>query len=96
MTCKLAAEKSIQYAWVDTCCIDKSSSAELTEANNSMYRWYERARTCYVFFSDFDPVADVDTAMPRYRWYVILLLRSPLRSVKVYGWMDSSGVDRSG
>ncbi|KAK3353387.1 hypothetical protein B0T25DRAFT_607673 [Lasiosphaeria hispida] len=40
MTCKMAAEAGISYAWVDTCFIDKSSSAELTEAINSMYRRY--------------------------------------------------------
>jgi hypothetical protein len=27
----------LQYFWIDTCCIDKSSSAELSEAINSMY-----------------------------------------------------------
>ncbi|KAG8532321.1 uncharacterized protein KY384_003962 [Bacidia gigantensis] len=34
--CAIALEKGLQYAWVDTCCIDKSSSAELTEAINSI------------------------------------------------------------
>ena len=38
--------------WIDTCCIDKKSSAELSEAINSMYRWYEDARECYVHLSD--------------------------------------------
>jgi len=38
MTCRMASEAGLGYAWVDTCCIDKSSSAELTEAINSMYR----------------------------------------------------------
>jgi len=37
-TCKKALEDSLEYAWVDTCCIDKSSSAELTEVTNSMFR----------------------------------------------------------
>jgi hypothetical protein len=41
-----------QYFWVDTCCIDKSSSAELAEAINSMFRWYRDAAKCYVFLSD--------------------------------------------
>ncbi|KAK6843698.1 hypothetical protein PG987_004558 [Apiospora arundinis] len=42
MTCQLARDKhGIDYAWVDTCCIDKSSSAELSEAINSMFRYYE-------------------------------------------------------
>ena len=40
------------YFWVDSCCIDKSSSAELTEALNSMFRWYQNAAKCYVYLSD--------------------------------------------
>lgn len=44
MTCQLAAASGLRYAWVDTCCIDKSSSAELSEAINSMYQWYEIGR----------------------------------------------------
>ena len=39
-TCLQAKEDGLEYAWVDTCCIDKSSSQELSEAINSMYRWY--------------------------------------------------------
>jgi hypothetical protein len=42
----------LQYIWVDTCCIDKSSSADLTEAINSMFRWYREAAKCYVYLSD--------------------------------------------
>jgi hypothetical protein len=41
-----------QYFWVDTCCINKSSSAELAEAINSMFRWYQNAVKCYVYLSD--------------------------------------------
>ncbi|PMD39310.1 HET-domain-containing protein [Hyaloscypha variabilis F] len=41
-----------QYIWIDTCCIDKSSSAELSESINSMYRWYEKASWCYVYLED--------------------------------------------
>jgi Heterokaryon incompatibility protein (HET) len=47
-----AASDDLQYFWVDTCCIDKSSSAELTEAINSMFRWYQNAEKCYVWLSD--------------------------------------------
>jgi hypothetical protein len=47
-----ARRDSLQYFWVDTCCIDKSSSAELTEAINSMFRWYQKAVKCYVYLSD--------------------------------------------
>jgi hypothetical protein len=47
-----ARRDGLQYFWVDTCCIDKSSSAELTEAINSMFRWYREAKKCYVYLSD--------------------------------------------
>jgi hypothetical protein len=47
-----ARRDRLLYFWVDTCCIDKSSSAELTEAINSMYRWYQNAAKCYVYLSD--------------------------------------------
>ncbi|KAK2767968.1 het domain-containing protein [Colletotrichum kahawae] len=51
-TCRLAARDGIKYAWVDTCCIDKSNSAELSEAINSMYSWYQRAKVCFAYLSD--------------------------------------------
>ncbi|KID68192.1 Ankyrin repeat-containing domain protein, partial [Metarhizium hybridum] len=41
-----------EYAWIDTCCIDKTSSAELSEAINSMYLWYYRAERCYAYLAD--------------------------------------------
>jgi hypothetical protein len=51
--CGNQAERDrLQYFWVDTCCIDKSSSAELNEAINSMFLWYQRATKCYVYLSD--------------------------------------------
>ncbi|KAG9235725.1 hypothetical protein BJ875DRAFT_533996 [Amylocarpus encephaloides] len=43
---------SLQYFWVDTCCIDKSNSAELAEAINSMFRWYRMSTKCYVYLPD--------------------------------------------
>lgn len=47
--------------WADTCCIDKSSNAELTEAINSMFHWYQMAARCYVYLSDVS-VHDFDQA----------------------------------
>jgi hypothetical protein len=51
-SCKQATLDGLKYIWIDTCCIDKSSSAELTEAINSMYRWYQNAQACYAYLSD--------------------------------------------
>jgi len=51
--CHQANVDQLQYVWIDTCCIDKSSSSELSEAINSMYRWYKQAHCCYVFLDDY-------------------------------------------
>lgn len=69
MTCKLAAADGLAYAWVDTCCVDKSSSAELTEAINSMFIWYKRAAICYVYLSDLNPSANASIALNECRWF---------------------------
>ncbi|KAE9582617.1 Vegetative incompatibility protein HET-E-1 [Colletotrichum fructicola] len=49
---KRALSDRYDHIWIDTCCIDKSSSAELSEAINSMYQWYQGADICYAFLSD--------------------------------------------
>jgi hypothetical protein len=49
---KQAAADKLDYFWVDTCCIDKSSSAEVQEAITSMFLWYRKAMKCYVYLSD--------------------------------------------
>jgi len=67
-TLELANDHGIPYAWVDTCCIDKSSSAELTEAINSMYRWYQRSTICYVYFSDLERTSDATIHLSSCRW----------------------------
>jgi len=51
-SCKQAKKDKYKWLWVDTCCIDKRSSAELSEAINSMYRWYENAIVCYTYLHD--------------------------------------------
>ncbi|CAG8957365.1 hypothetical protein HYFRA_00010791, partial [Hymenoscyphus fraxineus] len=50
--CKQATEDGFEYVWIDTCCIDKTSSAELSEAINSMYVWYSNAAICYAYLVD--------------------------------------------
>ena len=52
--CRLAANNGIEWAWIDTCCIDKRSSAELSGAINSMYKWYKDATRCYIYLGDVD------------------------------------------
>ncbi|KAH8800844.1 hypothetical protein F5884DRAFT_824895 [Xylogone sp. PMI_703] len=49
---KQAGADGLRYIWVDTCCIDKRNAVELSEAINSMFRWYQKAARCYVYLSD--------------------------------------------
>jgi hypothetical protein len=48
----LAQQDGLEYIWVDTCCIDKTSSAELSEAINSMMKYYELSEVCYAYLVD--------------------------------------------
>lgn len=66
--CDLALSQGWKYVWIDTCCIDKTSSADLSEAINSMYRWYENAQVCYVYMAD---VSSNNEHLPFYgsRWF---------------------------
>ncbi|KAL6901202.1 HET domain-containing protein [Trichoderma evansii] len=50
--CEQAQKDSLKYAWIDTCCIDKTNLVELGEAINSMFRWYSLATVCYAYLSD--------------------------------------------
>ncbi|KAF2203847.1 HET-domain-containing protein, partial [Delitschia confertaspora ATCC 74209] len=70
--CQQALQDGFQYVWIDTCCIDKRSSAELSEAINSMYEWYWNAEKCYTYLADVTD-EDVETIwqgeFPRSRWF---------------------------
>ena len=56
--CQIAQAYGYKWIWNDTCCIDKSSSSELSEAINSMFRYYAMSQICYVYLADV-PQADV-------------------------------------
>jgi len=66
-SCEQAQKDGYEWLWVDTCCIDKRSSAELSEAINSMYRWYENAKVCYAYLHDV-PDPRFPTASDRERY----------------------------
>ncbi|KAI1777389.1 heterokaryon incompatibility protein-domain-containing protein [Hypoxylon cercidicola] len=51
-SCKLARKENLDYVWIVTCCIDKSSSVELSEAINSIFKWYEHSTICYAYLAD--------------------------------------------
>ena len=71
-SCGHAASEGYEWLWIDTCCIDKSSSAELSEAINSMYQWYANATVCYAYLRDVpgdqNPY-DIDSAFCKSAWF---------------------------
>jgi hypothetical protein len=67
--CQLAIRKRLNYVWVDTCCIDKSSSSELSEAINSMFRWYMKSDICFVYLSDLGEGVPTECGMEHCKWF---------------------------
>lgn len=63
MSCLRAQADNLSYVWIDACCIDRTSSAELSEAINS-YRWYQLATVCYVQFEDVKAPSSFDPKKP--------------------------------
>ncbi|KAK4194526.1 putative vegetative incompatibility protein HET-E-1 [Triangularia verruculosa] len=68
-SCERARQDGYNYIWIDTCCIDKTSSAELSEAINSMFRWYHRADRCYVYLSDVNNPSGPLVLFENSRWF---------------------------
>ncbi|KAI4242309.1 MAG: hypothetical protein LQ352_007259 [Teloschistes flavicans] len=71
--CLQARTDGYEWAWMDTCCIDQKSSAELSEAINSMFRWYRNAERCYVYLADVNErlVEDDRSFHPRTRTEIL-------------------------
>ena len=94
--CEIARSEGFDYAWIDTCCINKSSSAELSEAINSMFQWYRGAGVCYAYLSDVDrsdsPLSR-SSSFARSRWFTrgwtLQELLAPLEVV----FLDSAWVE---
>lgn len=100
---KQALQDGLRFFWIDTCCIDKSSSAELTEAINSMYRWYKHAVKCYVYLvdvstSDLRGMTDGDqneearSRLRRSRWFSRGWTLQELLAPKIVEFYTSEGI----
>lgn len=73
-SCHLAKSQGYDWIWIDTCCIDKSSSTELSEAINSMYGYYEKSAVCFAYLADVDvdmssPKQELADALTESRWF---------------------------
>ncbi|KIX93638.1 uncharacterized protein Z520_10544 [Fonsecaea multimorphosa CBS 102226] len=71
--CRQALDDELEYVWIDTCCIDKRNIVELSEAVNSMFRWYRQSQVCYAFLSDVSgeglDTEEERTALCNSRWF---------------------------
>ncbi|KAF5491531.1 Vegetative incompatibility protein HET-E-1 [Colletotrichum siamense] len=68
--CCVAKDLGYEWIWIDTCCIDKSSSAELSEAINSMFRWYANSKICLAYIADVHPgLGQVSHTLRQSRWF---------------------------
>lgn len=66
--CVQARRRKIRYVWIDTFCINKTSSAELSEAINSMFQWYQKAKVCFAYLSDVD-FSSKEPGFSQSRWF---------------------------
>ncbi|KAK5659063.1 hypothetical protein OQA88_1151 [Cercophora sp. LCS_1] len=69
LACQEALVRGYKYIWIDTCCIDKSSSGELSEAINSMFQWYQGSALCLTFLVDFPSDGKIDQHLQLCRWF---------------------------
>jgi Fungal fruit body lectin/Heterokaryon incompatibility protein (HET) len=70
--CAQALRDGFEYVWIDTCCINKESSAELSEAINSMYAWYQDSQVCYAYLADTPSEEDAtskSSSFAKSRWF---------------------------
>ncbi|KAK0714551.1 heterokaryon incompatibility protein-domain-containing protein, partial [Lasiosphaeris hirsuta] len=82
--CAIAARHGFGYIWIDTNCIDKTSSAELSEAINSMFNWYRNAEVCYAY------LADVSAPRPKPR----AINNKDSAGLQMGPWIDDFGASR--
>ncbi|KAI6881403.1 hypothetical protein KC360_g5392 [Hortaea werneckii] len=102
--CRIARERQTEWAWIDTCCIDSRSSAELSEAINSMWRWYKGAAECYVYLCDVhtqelssDVLAQVEKSEWFTRGWTLQELIAPgYRVFFTSEWNDIGTIDSGG
>jgi hypothetical protein len=66
---KQIQKDGLNYFWIDTCCIKQSNEREVTEAINSMFRWYQQAARCYVYLSDVIVCEGWEASLSHSRWF---------------------------
>jgi len=82
LLCEQAQRDDWRYAWIDTACIDKTNSSELSEAINSMFAWYRRAEVCYAYLADISD--DAHKSYWNSRWWT----RAWYATLKIEEYID--------
>ncbi|KIK11922.1 hypothetical protein PISMIDRAFT_55099, partial [Pisolithus microcarpus 441] len=75
--CLLSLRRGFIWAWSDTCCIDKDSSAELQEAIGSMFSWYHRSSLTIAYLSDVSDTASLASSVWFKRGWTLQELLAP-------------------
>ena len=65
--CKIVRDEGFNWAWSDTCCIDKGDHFVLQEALVRMFKWYEGSAMTIIFLCDVDQFAELG-ALVMSRW----------------------------
>ncbi|KAH6888456.1 hypothetical protein B0T10DRAFT_488212 [Thelonectria olida] len=88
-----AASDGLRHFWVDSCCIDKTNNTELSQAINSMFRWYSGASKCYVYLSDVSNTgpSSWEELLPRSRWFTRGWTLQELVAPRVVEFFSSEG-----
>ena len=91
MFCEKTVEYDCVFAWVDTCCINKSNSSELDEAIRSMFRWYRNSHMCIAYLAHSSSIDDLSEDPWFTRGWTLQELLAPT-SMKFFGmgWIPLS------
>ncbi|KAF9482041.1 hypothetical protein BDN70DRAFT_802293, partial [Pholiota conissans] len=82
--CKVSwTNHKVSFAWMDTVCINKDSSAELDESIRSMYNWYKHANVCIIYLAQTEELFDIPNDPWFTRGWTLQELLAP-RVAKVY------------
>jgi hypothetical protein len=87
-SCARAIVDGYQWIWVNSCCIDKTSSAELSEAINSMFKWYRDSEVCYAYLSDVKSIQEEGFGFGTRKWFTRgWTLQELLAPKSLYSWV---------
>ncbi|OBZ70012.1 hypothetical protein A0H81_09932 [Grifola frondosa] len=69
--CEKALEEHFDWVWIDTCCIDKTSTPKVSESINSMFSWYRKSEVCYAYLDDVEesPTSSAEENFRRSEWF---------------------------